>query len=481
MNPPELLTWIDGTPEQSEIADDTTLNDPNTGEVLQHSRSSSPSQVDRAIAAADAAHRDGRWRSLTPEARADVLDRFAHELQAVAEDIAVADALNSGVPIGITRGFATGIVDVVTDVADRLRRRGDSVRVEAGDRTVVKTRVPWGVAALILPWNAPAFMVTKKLAYALAAGATTVVKPSSFSPWSAQIVVAAAHRAGFPAGSVNLVTGTGSMGRTLVSDPRVRAISMTGSTTTGQAIASSAGANLTRLQLELGSNNPALVRADANLQLTASQLIRGVTKLSGQWCEAPRRVYVHRNTYEPLIEALTHELDSLQIGSSLDDTSEVGPLAYRARVEELDAQLSALKAQGANIYRATVNAPERSSFFAPTLAYGEGLELTDEVFGPLLTITPYDDEAAAIELANHGSHGLAGYVFTANEPEGLHLAMALEAGEVKVNGTSVLDMADDSAQGFFAQSGIGGHGNDEVLEFFTGWRIVGTDQDNLPI
>lgn len=481
MNPPELLTWIDGLSEASEIADTTTLNDPNTGAVLQQSRSSSPEQVDRAIAAADTAHRDARWRGLTPEVRAEVLDRFAQELRLVAEEIAVADALNSGVPISVTRGFAAGIVDVVTDVADRLRRRGDSVLIDEDGRIVLKTRVPWGVAALILPWNAPAFMITKKLSYALAAGATTVVKPSSFSPWSAQIVVAAAHRAGFPAGSVNLVTGTGSIGRTLVSDPRIRAISMTGSTPTGQAIASAAGTNLTRLQLELGSNNPAIVLANADLELTASQLIAGVTKLSGQWCEAPRRVYAHREIFDALIEALKRHIDLLRVGSSLDETTQVGPLAYAERVDELNSQLADLVAQGAQLHRASLNNPEGSCFFAPTLAYGEHLTLNNEVFGPLLTVVPFDDTTAAIDDANSGSYGLAGYVFTGNELEGLQLAMTIEAGEVKVNGTSVLDMSDQSAQGFFAHSGIGGHGNDDVLEFFTGWRIVGTDPENAPI
>ncbi len=416
-----------------------------------------------------------------------MLDRFAEELRALHDDIATADALNSGVPISVTHGFADGIVDVVTDVADRLRRRGDSVQADSGDRDVVKTRVPWGPAALILPWNAPAFMVTKKLAYALAAGATTVIKPSSFSPWSAQLVVAAAHRAGFPAGSVNLVTGSGSIGRALVSDPRIRAISMTGSTPTGKAIAAAAGANLTRVQLELGSNNPAIVLADADLDVTASQLVSGVTKLSGQWCEAPRRVYAHRDVFEPLVAALAERVDQLQVGSSLDEASEVGPLAYPARVAELTAQLAALEAQGASVHRAAGGlraveaAPAGACFFPPTIVSGEGLELEDEVFGPMLTVVPYDDETAALALANSGSYGLAGYVFTRDEARGLALGLALDAGEVKVNGTSVLDMASDSAQGFFAQSGLGGHGNDEVLEFFTGWRIVGTDAANLPI
>jgi betaine-aldehyde dehydrogenase len=481
MQHPELRTWIAGVAEPSEIVDGQMLLDPNTGGQLQASRTSSPEQLERAIAAADEAHRDGRWRALSADERAAVLDRFADELRELGDDIACADAINSGVPISVTRGFAEGIVEVVTDVAERLRRRGDSVRLQAGDREVIKTRVPWGPAALILPWNAPAFMVTKKLAYALAAGATTVIKPSSFSPWSAQLVVAAAHRAGFPAGSVNLVTGSGSIGRTLVSDARIRAISMTGSTSTGQSIAASAGAHLTRLQLELGSNNPAIVLADADLELAAAQLVSGVTKLSGQWCEAPRRVYAHRDIFRPLVDALTKRVDALRVGSSLDDATEVGPLAYPARVAELSAQLAALEAQGATVHRAKIDALDGASFFAPTLAFGESLHLADEVFGPLLTVVPYDNEQQAIELANSGSHGLAAYVFTADAARGREVGFLFDAGEVKVNGTSVLDMADGSAQGFFAMSGIGGHGDDDVLEFFTGWRIVGSDADNLPI
>jgi len=328
---PEPLTWVAGTAELSETETAHHLCDPNTSEPLQRQRSSSPDQVDRAIGAAWQAHFDGAWHGIELAARVEALYRFAKQLEPLAERVAQLDSLNSGVPISVTRLFAGSMADTVRSAADLVLSLGDERLLPAGGRLVRLRKVPFGPTALILPWNAPSAMAVKKLAFALAAGATTVIKPSSASPWSAQLIVEAAHESGLPSGVVNLVLGDRVVGEQLVSDSRIRSVSMTGSTATGKAVAARAGATLTRLQLELGSNNPAIVRADAELAKTATSIASGAMKLSGQWCEAPRRILVARAVLAPLVEALVESLRDLRVGSSLADDTDIGHVAFRAR------------------------------------------------------------------------------------------------------------------------------------------------------
>lgn len=479
---PELRTWIGGAAEPSAVADpdERALHDPNTGEPLAPSRSSSPEQLDRAIAAAAAAHEDRRWAGLGVQRRAELLKAWADGLDARVEEMARLDALNAGVPIAVTRLFAGSNGDTVRGAAARAVALGDVQRLDAGGRHVHVVRVPWGPSALIAPWNAPSAMATKKLAFALAAGAPAVLKPSPASPWSAQLVVEAAAEAGIPEGVVSLVLGGADIGSALVADRRIRSIAMTGSTPTGRSIAAAAAPRFTRLRLELGSQNAALVLADADPAASAKALVAGAMKLSGQWCEAPRRVLVARPLLDELVDALASELGDLVIGSSLEETTTLGPVAFEGRRTELHRQRDALLAAGARAV--TVGRPPAQGWFvAPTLLIGEDLEPEGEIFGPLLTVEPFDDVAGAIAKANSGQVGLAAYVFTRDERAGIELGALLMAGEVKINGTSLLDMSAESVQSFFGESGIGGHGDADVLDFFAGKRIVGTDAPGLPL
>ncbi len=477
---PSLSTWINGRAEQSEVEDRSSLHDPNTGAELAPSRSSSSEQTDRAVNAATGAHVDGRWSSLGPEGRAPFLRALADRLDARADKIARLDAINSGVPISVTRLFASSNGDTVRSAVDRVLALGDAEAVPADGRDVRIHRVPWGPAALLMPWNAPSAMAVKKLGFALAAGATAVMKPSPASPWSALLVAEAAAEAGIPDGVANLVLGGAKAGAQLVEDQRIAAISMTGSTPIGRAIAAAAAPRFARLSLELGSNNPAIVLPDADVAATARALAGGAMKLSGQWCEAPRRIIAARAVRDRLVEALRAELATLNIGSSLDDRTTLGPVAFEGRRNELTAQRDALAASGATIIE-TGPVPDEGWFFAPTLAVDDAVELDSEIFGPLLTVEAFDMVEDAVHRANSGQVGLAGYVFSSDVGTATALGTRLVAGEVKVNGTSVLDMSPDSAQSFFGSSGLGGHGDAGLLEFFLGKRIVGTDAPGLPL
>lgn len=464
----------------SDLTDNASLYDPNTGEWLAVVRSSSPSQVDRAIAAAARAHDAGEWLGLGIDGRAPFLLAVADELDNHAERIAHLDSLNSGVPISTTRLFANSNGDTVRSAVRRMQAWGDSYQVSADGRLVEIHRIPWGATGLIMPWNAPSAMAVKKVSFALASGSTVVMKPSPASPWSAQIVAEACSKVGIPDGVVNLVLGGTVVGHQLVADPRIRAISMTGSTDSGRSIAASAAPNFTRLRLELGSSNPAIVRADADIAQTATLIANGALKMSGQWCEAPRRIIADVNVVDELVDALEVSFAKHKVGSSLDESTDVGPVAFEARRDELQRQRSVFEQHGARIIGQ--NDIDRGGwFFAPTIAFGGEHDPGIEVFGPMITVNAARDDAEALENANFGQVGLAAYVFSRDESRAAALGKQLNAGEVKVNGTSVLDMSPDSAQSFFGSSGIGGHGDSDVLDFFIGKRIVGTDAPGLPL
>lgn len=477
--PPELSTWIDGHRAVSEVATGTPVCDPNTGEAVQQLRASSPAQLERAIVVAERVHRDGSWRSAGVSERAAVLDRFADALAERSEDIAVLDAVNTGVPVSVTRMFSASLAGTVRQAATLAVELGDQETLPAEQGPVLLRRVAWGPTALIIPWNAPSAIMVKKMAFALAAGAPVVVKPSPYAPWSAQLIADAAAST-LPAGVFGVVLGAGEIGAALCADPRITAISMTGSTGTGKAIARAAADNLTRLRLELGSTNPAVVCADADLPSAAQSLCDGMVKLNGQWCEAPRSVFVDRSVHAEFVEALSALVSQMSVGSSLDEATQIGPMAHAARRIELEHQRDQLVSSGRRVV-ASVDVPTDGAFFGPTIVDGDGPDLGEEVFGPMLVVQSCASEAEAVARANQVAGGLAAYVFTRDIARGLGLTGRLYGGEVKLNGTSVLDMSAESAQSFFGHSGLGGHGDRDVLQFYSGKQVAGLDLADPPI
>ncbi|MDQ1122018.1 aldehyde dehydrogenase family protein [Microbacterium trichothecenolyticum] len=475
---PLAHTWIAGRGTSSAGDDVIALDDPNTGAPMADARESSIAQVAEAVDAAARTHETGAWRRRALADRVEALRLFADGLDARAERIATLDALSSGVPVRFTRLFAGSLGDTVRRASALALEAGEERALEAGGRDVRLQRVPWGPVALLLPWNAPAAVAVKKMAYALVAGNPVVLKPSPVAPWSIQLVMEAAIEAGIEPGALNVVLGGTAVGSALVDDPRVRVIALTGSTETGRAVARSAASRMARLRLELGSNNPAIVLADADLALTATALADGMTKLNGQWCEAPRRVYVPRSAIGELVDRLREGLGEREAGSSLDERSTYGPLAFRGRLEAVRSAVEALRAESGEVL-SVGEMPSAGWFHAPTLVVGADAS-EGECFGPVLTIQEVADEGEAIARASHGSIGLAGYVFGERD-RALRVGERLTAGEVKINGTSLLDLADDSAQSFFGDSGVGGHGDRDVLDFYSGVRVIGEDLLDPPM
>jgi betaine-aldehyde dehydrogenase len=236
------------------------------------------------------------------------------------------------------------------------------------------------------------------------------------------------------------------------------------------------------LVLECGSNNPAIVRADADVKRTAYALVAGFTKLNGQWCERPGTVFVHTTLHDVLVESLLDRIARLQPGSCLDIDTTFGPQANRGQAEAVDGAVRRLEARGATAHTPFADRLSKGCFRGPTVITGaDPADTIDEIFGPVLVVHPVADDALALELASDLEGGLAAYVFTSDIDAGVALGRRIAAGEVKINGTSVLDLSPDSAQSFWTGSGIGGHGNAELLRFFTGSRIVGLDLPDATI
>jgi betaine-aldehyde dehydrogenase len=460
--------------------DGVELVHPDTGKGFARSALSSTETIDRAIAAAARDHATGDWAHRSVDDRVALLLDLANRVEALREAFTIADTIDSGVPIGVTTMFAAALPDVVRGAAAHAQTAaGEGILPSPGGDAHV-LRVPWGPAAVLAPFNAPAFTAVKKAAYALAAGCPVLLKPSPDAPHAAALLAAAmtetivAH--GAPRALFQLVHGDASGGTQLASDKRVRCLTFTGSRRAGHAVASAAAGDLKALQLECGSNNPAIVRADADVERTADALVTGFTKLNGQWCERPGTVLVHTTLYDRLLESVLGRIRRLRPGSCLDVDTTFGPQANRRQAQGVDHAVRRLVSRGATTHVAFADRVLNGCFRSPTVLTGaDPVDTIDEIFGPVPVVHQVVDDAAALELANGMEGGLAAYVFTSDIEAGMALGGRIVAGEVKINGTSVLDLSSNSTQSFFTGSGIGGHGNADLLRFFTGTRIVGPD------
>ena len=462
-----------------------SLADPNTGAVLAPQLATASDQVERALAAADALHRSGALATLSIDVRAAVLQDIAAGLTLRAADLAYEDAMSTGNAIRVARAMAAYIGPRVLGSLEQLRSVGEADVLDA-DRSVVLLRRPLGPAVVLAPWNAPTFVAVAKLSSALAAGCPVILKPSEWAPGGCQIVAdvveEVVRRHGLPPATFQLVHGAAAVGSQLAGDPRVRAISFTGGAPAGRAVATAAAPHFTALQLELGGHNPAVVLDDADIELTAAALVDGMTKLNGQWCEAPGKVLVPQHLHDPLVEALLHRLGSVVVGHCLDEATDVGPLAYELHRSRVEEEVDRLVAAGGTRL-ATAEVPDLDGwFFAPSLIVGlPAAASTRELFGPAITVHAVPTVADAVAAAEGPETGLAGFVFGADTAAALDVAARIPAGEVRVNGCKLADLADGSEQTFWNNAGIGGHGPTDMVRFFQGRRTIGLDDPALPI
>ena len=457
--------------------------DPATGAVLGEVPESSPADVERALAAAFSARGsgDGAFGRRPLAERIELLHRFADALDSRADAFAYWHAREIGVPLATARMFAAGLGDVVRGIAGAAPGVLAPRPLAAGARRVEIHRVPWGPAALYTAWNAPAFLAAGKLTYALAAGCPAILKPSEHAGATTGLVVDALLDAGMRPDAVQVVCGGAEVGAALAGDSRVRMISYTGGTSGGRAVAAAATARMAALHLELSASNPVIVLRDADVQTAGAELARGATVLNGQWCEAPRRVYVDERLHDELTSSILDELRRRKLGDPMQEDTEVGPLVnarQRAAVAEAVVQL----AGRGDVERSHAQLPDGGCWFSPTVVSGLPLDaVTREIFGPVLALSPYRDVEDAVHAANALGDGLAGYVFGGERDAAFAVGLRLHAGEIRLGGARVLDLAPGSAQSFWGTSGVGGHGVEDVLRAHTGTRIVGEEDYSLAL
>ncbi|MCW2670791.1 MAG: hypothetical protein JWO27_2688 [Frankiales bacterium] len=459
--------------EASEELDNWHTNS-DTGERLDRARASSRESVEAALAAADDAHRDGRWQHLSSTERGQHLQAFSEELTKVADALALADSLDSGVLLSTTRQLCAMSAAMPAGLG-QLSPSVLASDAEGVSGPVAQRWLPWGPAAVFAPWNAPTTTAVGKAAFALAAGAPVILKPSEWSQHSASLIGRAAIAAGLPDGVLQVVHGGAAVGQQLAADPRVAAISYTGGGGGGRAVAAASAAHLRPLDLELSGSNPVVVLPDADLEAAAAEIASAMLFLNGQWCAGPTRIIAPQGAVDELSNAVLQRLAATRIGPSTDSASQLGPLAHPRHQAALERQLIELAARGAIVHRAGEVPDGSGHFFAPAVVTGTGTDgVADEIFGPAITFQGYGDLDDAVRRANLGSFGLSAYVFSAEWESALAVGQRLRAGIVGVNKIQPLlaPPTPDAVASMWGGSGLGAIGMAESLRFFTGARLI---------
>ncbi|GAA1032839.1 MULTISPECIES: aldehyde dehydrogenase family protein [Amycolatopsis] len=450
--------------------------DPATGTVLEDVGTATQADVDAAVAAARRALTSPEWAGLAPVQRAKLLFRLADLVEQHHEELAALETRDQGQPIGISRQVS------VTGAAEHLRYfagwvtkiQGTTNPVSFPDTLHYTRREPVGVNALITPWNFPLMILVWKLAPALATGNTVVIKPSEVTPLTSIRLVQLAEQAGIPAGVVNLVTGDGPVGAMLSAHHDVDHVSYTGSTAVGKLItAASAESNLKRLTLELGGKAPSIIAADADLDAAVAGNLAGATLNTGQVCAAYTRFYVDRKREQEFVEKMAAGLAGLQVGPGLEETTQVGPLVSDKHRKHVAKLVATGRSEGADLVTGGSEVDRDGYFYQPTLFAGVTDSMTimrEEIFGPVLAVTPYDDPDELVARANDTQYGLAATVWTRDIRTAQRYADGIRAGAVFVNMPPIPDMA--APWGGYKASGWGREMGPWALDAYTETKAV---------
>jgi acyl-CoA reductase-like NAD-dependent aldehyde dehydrogenase len=450
---------------------------PTTGAQWGTFADSGAEDIDLAARAAADAFK-GPWGALSPTRRGRLLMAWGEKIAASAETIARLESAQNGKLLAEMRAQA-GIVKewlyYYGGLADKIE--GRVVPLERQSVLNYTLRESLGVVGVIVPWNSPTFLTIMSCAPALAAGNTIVLKPSEVTSASAFELVRLAEEAGIPPGVLNVVTGARAAGEALVEHPLVRKICFTGSDAAGRAIASRAGARLASCTLELGGKSPNIVFADALVDNAVVGLLSGIFAAAGQTCIAGSRAYVHESIYGQVVDRLVQRAKSIKLGDPLLADTQMGPAATRAQLQKNETMVANAVAAGAELLhggrRAKVVGLEQGLFFEPTLLHRVGIDnpiLREEVFGPVLAVTPFRDDDEVVTLANGTRFGLAAGVWTRDLKRAHTMARRLQAGTVWIN--TYRAMAFNSPFGGYKDSGIGRVNGIEAVEQFLQTKSV---------
>ena len=416
------------------------------------------------------------WRATTAKHRAQLLKRWNDLIVAQQDELGRLVSLEQGKPIAEGRGevlYAASYVEWYAEEATRAN--GEVIPAPATGRRMLAIREPVGVVAAITPWNFPAAMIARKIAPALAAGCTVVAKPAEDTPLTSLALVRLAEEAGFPAGTINIVTASRAHTPEVVdvwlADARVRKITFTGSTPVGKHLARESAGTLKKLSLELGGNAPFIVFDDADLDAAVDGLMVSKFRNAGQTCVCPNRVYVQRGVHDRFVEKLAARVGALKVGPASRADSQIGPMINTRAVEKMERHVDDAVAKGATVVvggrRVRDAVADGPNYYAPTVLTGAtaAMQLScEETFGPVVAIFRFDDEAGVVAQANDTPFGLAAYFYTRDMARAWRVAEALETGIVGINEGALA--AEAAPFGGVKESGYGREGSTHGLEDF---------------
>jgi succinate-semialdehyde dehydrogenase/glutarate-semialdehyde dehydrogenase len=464
--------WISGDGPLLEVTN------PATNEFLGSVETLQAELVARAIDAAEAAL--PAWRVLSARTRGAMLENWHDLILEHADDLARIMTLEQGKPLADARGeISSGAAFAKWFAEEGKRAYGEIIPPPENDRRLLVFREAVGVCAAITPWNFPSSMIVRKAAPALAAGCTLVLKPAELTPFSALALAELAHRAGIPPGVFNVVLGEpASVGQVFSRHPAVRKISFTGSTRVGKKLLAQAAEQVQKVTLEMGGNAPFIVFADADMDAAVAGAVAAKFRNAGQVCVAVNRILVHASLFERFTERLAERVRALRVGDGLNPQTQVGPLINSAALARIDALVADAVAGGARIVTGgkphALGATTGGLFYEPTLltqVAPDARVLKEEIFGPLVSIQPFADDAEALRLANDTEYGLASYFYTKDINRLFCVAETLQFGMVAVNTPVIASEA--SPFGGIKASGFGRegsrHGIEDYLELKTVW------------
>jgi betaine-aldehyde dehydrogenase len=455
----------------------TELIEPATGERLTTVPRASRDEAERAIEAAHRAFTSGKWRSMNTRKRGQALLRMAALIREHAEELAKTEARNVGKPIRDARdevGLAANCFEYYAGATNKV---GGQTIPGAAPGVLMTFREPVGVCGIIVPWNFPIAITAWKLAPALAMGNTVVVKPAEQTPLTALRLGELALTAGIPEGVLNVVTGSGSeIGEAIIRHPLVRKVSFTGSTEIGVRVMQLAANDIKRVTLELGGKSANLVFDDCDFDRAIASAVSSSLGNAGQDCCARSRLLVQASIYDRFTKALVEAFEKVKVGDPLDDATEMGPLVTAAHRTRVMQYIDKGKSEGATLATGGTAPEGAGCYLAPTVFLDTKPEMTivrEEIFGPVMAVMPFRDEAEGVALANDSSYGLSGSIWTRDIGRALRVARAVQTGNLSINSGSSVHL--EAPFGGVKQSGLGREMGLAVLDHYTEWKTIYID------